>query len=324
MSEPATPGQLAPVLSIVIPLLNEEACLEETYRRVTEVVDKQGIPYELVFVDDGSTDGSRALLAAYALTDPRVRVIGLSRNFGHEMATTAGLQYARGQCAVVMDADLQDPPEVIAEFLEKWRAGYQVVFGVRERRKGETWLKKLTSFLFYRLMRQISDVKIPADTGDFRLMDRKVLDVYRQFHEEPRFFRGLISWVGFKQIGVLFVRQRRKAGFTKYRYHRLVKLAFDTITAFSTLPALCITLLAWFLAAGSFAGIGLAVLLWLVGALTPLPWMWAALGFLALWNVQFLSLAVLGEYIVRTHRHTQSRPLFVVESVIEAKSAQVP
>lgn len=323
MTDLANPTTAPPVLSVVIPLLNEEAVLDETYQRVKHVLDGLNITYEMVFVDDGSTDQSRAILAARALQDPAVRVIGLARNFGHEMATTAGLQHARGQAAVVMDADLQDPPETIPEFLQKWREGYQVVYGVRQRRKGETWLKKLTSFLFYRLMRKISDVPIPADTGDFRLMDRCVLDVYRRFQEEPRFFRGLISWIGFKQVGVPFVRQRRKAGYTKYRYHRLLKLAFDTITAFSTFPALLITILAGTLAAGSAVGIGVVLTLWLMGS--PVDnWTWAGLGFLALWNIQFLSIAVLGEYIVRTHRHTQQRPLYIVETIIEGSQATQP
>ena len=320
MTDPATPVSDSPVLSVVIPLLNEEAVLEETYQRVKQILDAQNITYEMVFVDDGSTDQSRAILAAKALQNPAVRLVCLSRNYGHEMATTAGLQHARGQAAVVMDADLQDPPEVIPQFLEKWREGYQVVYGVRERRKGETWLKKLTSFVFYRLMRQIADVKIPADTGDFRLMDRRVLDVYRQFHEEPRFFRGLIAWIGFKQTGVPFVRQRRKAGYTKYRYSRLLKLAFDTITAFSTFPALFITVLAGALAGASFIGIVAVLLLWFLGSIQLQGWMWACMGFLALWNIQFLSVAVLGEYIIRTHRHTQQRPLFIVDKVVEHPS----
>jgi dolichol-phosphate mannosyltransferase len=316
----STPTLEGPVLSVVIPLLNEEAVLDEAYHRVKTVLDREGITYEIVFVDDGSTDQSRAILAALAYKDPAVRLICLSRNFGHELATTAGLQYARGQAAVVMDADLQDPPETIPEFLQKWREGYQVVYGVRERRKGETWLKKLTSFLFYRLMGGISDVPIPRDTGDFRLMDRRVLDVYRQFHEDPRFFRGLIAWIGFKQIGVPFVRQRRKAGFTKYRYGRLLKLAFDTITAFSTFPAFFITVLAAVLAGATGLGIAVVLVLWALGMLQLEPWMWAGLGFLILWNIQYLSLAFLGEYIVRTHRHTQQRPLFIVDKIIEHPS----
>lgn len=306
-----------PVLSIVVPLLNEEAVIEKTYGRLKAHLDQLGESYELVFVDDGSTDRSRAILAAKAMLDPSVRVVALSRNFGHEMATTAGLQYARGQAAIVMDADLQDPPEMIAPFLAKWRQGYQIVYGIRTERRGEGLLKKATSFVFYRLMARIADVPIPADTGDFRLMDRCILDVYRQFREEPRFFRGLISWIGFRQVGIPFVRHGRAGGQTKYRFSRLLKLAFDTITAFSTLPALCITLLAATLAGSSLVFIAGIVALWTCGAVALEGWMWAALGFLALWNVQFLCLAVLGEYVVRTHRHSQRRPLFVVEQVIE-------
>jgi len=314
-------GFFTPVLSIVIPLLNEEAVLEETYCRLKEQLDRLGESYEIIFVDDGSTDRSRAILAAKALTDPAVRVVVLSRNFGHEMATTAGLQHARGQAAIVMDADLQDPPELIGQLVARWREGYQVVYGVRQERKGESLLKKLTSFVFYRLMGRIADVPIPADTGDFRLMDQRVLDVYRQFQEDPRFFRGLIGWIGFRQIGVPFVRRRRAGGHTKYRYGRLIKLAFDTITAFSTLPALCITLLAGGSLVMSMTLVGAISLLWAFGVIVLESWMWAALGFLFLWNVQFLSLAVLGEYVVRTHRHTQRRPLFVIDTVLENLSA---
>jgi dolichol-phosphate mannosyltransferase len=316
-SERSERSQAAPVLSVVIPLLNEEAVLAQTYACLKEHLAALGESYEIVFVDDGSTDRSRAILAALALADPAVRVVALSRNFGHELATSAGLHHARGQAVVVMDADLQDPPELIADFLARWRAGYQVVYGVRQQRRGETALKRLTSFLFYRLMGRIADVPIPADTGDFRLMDRRVLEVFAQLHEDPRFFRGLVSWIGFKQVGVPFVRRERAAGQTKYRYGRLLKLAFDTVTAFSTLPALWITLAAGACAALSAAAAVVVTGLWAVGALAVPGWGWAALGLLLLGNLQFLSLAVLGEYIVRTHRHTQRRPLYVVDAVIE-------
>jgi glycosyltransferase involved in cell wall biosynthesis len=311
-----------PVLSVVVPLLNEEEVLEATYSQLKKHLDALNITYEMIFVDDGSTDGSRALLAAKSMTDPTVRVVGLSRNFGHEMATTAGLHEARGQAAVVIDADLQDPPEVIAEFVAKWRQGYKVVYGVRQERHGETLLKKATSFLFYRLMGKIADVPIPPDTGDFRLMDRCVLEVYRKFNEDPRFFRGLIGWIGFRQIGIPFVRRQRVGGRTKYRYNRLLKLAFDTITAFSTLPALFITILAACLVGLSVAFTAVALILWATGAISLEAWQWAGLGFLALWNIQFCCIAVLGEYIVRTHRHTQRRPLYIVETHIERGASQ--
>jgi dolichol-phosphate mannosyltransferase len=312
----------APVLSIVIPFLNEEPVLEVTYAALKHHLETLGENYEIVFVDDGSTDRSRAILAARALHDPSMRIVALSRNFGHEMATTAGLHHARGQAVIVMDADLQDPPELIGEFLKKWREGFEVVYGVRQKREQETLLKKLTSFLFYRLMGKIADVPIPPDTGDFRLMDRRVLDVYDRLQEDPRFFRGLVSWVGFRQVGVPFIRRPRAAGCTKYRYSRLLKLAFDTITAFSTLPGLLITLMALALAAFSLGGAVVLVALWAVGVLTIPGWGWAALGFLALWNIQFLCLAVLGEYIVRTHRHTQRRPLYIIDCVIEGGKPQ--
>jgi dolichol-phosphate mannosyltransferase len=313
-----------PVLSVVVPFLNEEAVLEETYTTLKRHLDALGESYELVFVDDGSTDRSRAILAARALDDPAVRVVALSRNFGHEMATTAGLHHARGQAVIVMDADLQDPPELIPELLAKWRQGYQVVYGVRQERHGETLLKRATSFLFYRVLGRLADVTVPADTGDFRLMDRRVLDVYGRLQEDPRFFRGLVTWVGFKQIGVPFVRRPRAAGQTKYRYGRLLRLAFDTITGFSTLPSQLITLTA---GACAFASAAVALVvgcLWLAGAIQMAGWAWAALGFLGLFNVQFLCLAVLGEYVVRTHRLAQRRPLYVLDTVIEGGEKPEP
>ncbi len=313
-----------PVLSVVIPLLNEEDVLETTYSELKRHLDGINESYEIVFVDDGSTDRSRAILAAKSLVDPTVRVVALSRNFGHEMATTAGLHHARGQAVIVMDADLQDPPDLIPEFLKRWREGYLVVYGVRAKRERESTLKKLTSFLFYRLMGRIADVPIPPDTGDFRLMDRRVLEVYAKLNEDPRFFRGLITWIGFKQIGVPFIRRPRLAGVTKYRYSRLLKLALDTITAFSTLPSLLITITALLIFTLSVALTAGVLLLWSFGELELPGWGWAALGFLALWNIQFLALAILGEYLVRTHRHTQRRPLYIVESIIENGQATIP
>ena len=223
-----------PTLSVVVPLLNEEAVLAQTYAALTAELAATGETYELLFVDDGSTDASRAILRALSAADPRVRVVALSRNFGHEMATTAGLHLSRGQAAVVIDADLQDPPELIHQFLAHWRAGGHVVYGVRTRRDGEGPLKKLTAFLFYRLTRLVSDVSIPADAGDFRLMDRRVLDVFQALKDDPRFFRGLVPWIGFTQVAVPFVRRPRAAGTSKYRPAKLIRLAADTVTSFST------------------------------------------------------------------------------------------
>lgn len=308
---------VAPVLSVVCPLLNEEEVLDETCRRLHQEMDAIGEPYELIFVDDGSKDRSREILTQKSAADPRVRLVALSRNFGHEMATTAGLEHARGRAAIVIDADLQDPPEVMKEFVARWREGYQVVYGVRVRRDGETVFKKATAFLFYRLMSMIADMPIPPDTGDFRLIDRKVLDVYRTLTEDPRFFRGLIAWIGFRQIGIPFVRKPRAAGHSKYRPTRLVRLAFDTITAFSTFTALLVMLLAAFMIMASTGLIGAVLLGWALGYVEMEGWKWAAIGFLVLWNIQFFCTALLGEYLVRTHRHTQRRPLYIVDCLIE-------
>lgn len=307
----------SPVLSVVIPLLNEAEVLPLTYETLTRELVDIGLSYEIIFVDDGSSDGSRAYLHALTALDRRVRLLVLARNFGHEMATTAGLRHARGQAVVIMDADLQDPPALLKEFVTHWHQGYQVVYGVRRSRQGESAVKRFTAFAFYRLIGAIADVKLPADTGDFRLIDRKVLDVYNQLSEDPRFVRGLIAWVGFRQIGVPFDRQPRRAGHSKYRLQRLFKLAFDTITAFSTFPAQMISFLALGSALVSVFTVIVVILGWITGFMIWEWWMAAALAFLVLWNMQFLSLAVLGEYVIRTHRHTQQRPLYVVEALIE-------
>jgi dolichol-phosphate mannosyltransferase len=311
------PALRTPVLSVIVPLLNEADVLDETVQRLRAELDYIGEPYEIIFVDDGSTDESRAILTRHSLSDPRIRIVALSRNFGHEMATTAGLELAKGQAAIIIDADLQDPPEVMREFVARWREGYKVVYGVRARREGEGPFKKVTSYLFYRLMARIGDIPIPADTGDFRLLDRRILDVYKQLSEDPRFFRGLVSWIGFKQIGVPFVRKPRHAGYTKYRPTRLFRLAFDTITAFSSFTALIIMLTACGIAVASGLLIAGVALLSVTDVMETPGWVWADLGFLVLFNIQFLCLAVLGEYLVRTHRHTQRRPLYVVDCLIE-------
>ncbi len=313
-----------PVLSVVIPLLNEAEVIRHSYAELVVELEKLGEPFEMVFVDDGSTDNSLLILRQIAANDPRVRVVVLSRNFGHETATSAGLHYATGKAAIVIDADLQDPPELIHEFVAKWKEGYHVVYGVRARREGESLPKRLTAFLFYRIMRRLSDIPIPADTGDFRLMDRRVLDVFREMKEDPRFFRGLIPWIGFRQVGVPFVRRPRAAGQSKYRPVRLFRLAYDTLTSFSTYTAQLASLFGLGFAALSVAMMGLTAALAAVGAISLPGWSWVAGGFLLLWNVQFLFLTMLGEYIVRTHRMAQRRPLYVIDEVIQGGRPRIP
>ncbi len=222
--------------SIVAPVFNESASLPEFYRRVSDTMQSLGEPWELVVIDDGSRDNSAEIMRELARKDPHVRPVIFARNFGHQLAVTAGLDYSRGQAVVIIDSDLQDPPEVVPDLIAKWREGYEVVYAVRTEREGETWFKLFTASLFYRLIYRITDVDIPRDTGDFRLLDRKVVNVLNQMRERHRFLRGMSVWVGFKQTGVDYKRRARFAGETKYPLKKMIKFASDAITGFSYLP----------------------------------------------------------------------------------------
>ena len=235
--------------SIIAPVFNESATLPEFYRRISEVMEALGEPWELVLIDDGSRDGSTEIIRELARKDPHVRPVIFARNFGHQIAVTAGLDYSRGQAVVIIDSDLQDPPEVIPDLIAKWREGYEVVYAVRTEREGETWFKLFTASLFYRLIYRITDVDIPRDTGDFRLLDRKVVNVLNQMRERHRFLRGMSVWVGFRQTGVPYKRRARFAGETKYPLKKMIKFASDAITGFSYLPLQIATYIG-FIAAG--------------------------------------------------------------------------
>ena len=225
-----------PTISIIAPIYNEAGNIPELYRRIREVLDSTNEFWELVMIDDGSTDGSTDLIRKYRDQDDRVTPVIFARNFGHQIAVTAGLDYARGDAVVIIDADLQDPPEVILDMIAKWREGNEVVYAVRTEREGETWFKELTASVFYRLIYRITDVDIPLDTGDFRLLDRKVVDVMGQMRERHRFLRGMSVWVGFKQAGVEYKRAARHTGETKYPLKKMLRFALDGITSFSYLP----------------------------------------------------------------------------------------
>ncbi len=298
--------------SIVAPIYNELENIPELYRRVKEVMDSTGETWELVLVDDGSTDGSTNAICELASEDKRVRPVIFARNFGHQIAITAGWDYARGDAVVIIDADLQDPPEVILEMAKKWKDGYEVVYAVRAEREGESWFKLWTASLFYRIIYRITDVKIPLDTGDFRLMDRKVVDVLKQMRERHRFPRGMSAWVGFKQIGVDYKRAARVAGETKYPFRKMFRLALNAITSFSYFPLQVATFFGFASAGIAILAIPPVIYLRITGSQAFLGQATTLIAVLFLGGVQLISLGVLGEYIGRLYDEAKGRPLYIV------------
>jgi len=303
--------------SIIAPIYNEIDNLPELYRRVKEVMDSSGEPWELILVDDGSTDGSTDKIRELAQADRTVRPVIFARNFGHQVAITAGWDYARGDAVIIIDADLQDPPEVILELAKKWKEGYEVVYAVRGEREGESWFEKFTASMFYRLIYSITDVKIPVDTGDFRLMDRKVVDVLKQMKERHRFPRGMSAWVGFKQIGVTYKRVARVAGVTKYPFRKMFKLALNAITGFSYFPLQVATYVGFFSAGISILAIPIVVYMRIMGSGAFFGQATTLIAVLFLGGVQLISLGILGEYIGRLYDEAKGRPLYIVRDAPE-------
>lgn len=303
-----------PTITIIAPVYNEEPVLPELYRRISAIMDATGESWELLLVDDGSRDRSAEIIASLHAQDGRVKGISFSRNFGFQEAVTAGLDYALGDAVVLTDADLQDPPEVIPQMIAKWREGYDVVYGVRESREGETWFKLVTAKLFYRIIHRITSVNIPLDTGDFRLMDRRVVDALRQMRERNRFLRGMVPWVGYRQTGVYFKRAPRFAGEAKYSsFRRMFKFAMNAITSFSYLPLQLATYLGFTIAAISALAIVAVILLRmfspheLTGQATTL------VAVLFLGGVQLICLGIIGEYLGRIYDEVKGRPLYLID-----------
>ncbi|MFW5709020.1 MAG: glycosyltransferase family 2 protein [Chloroflexota bacterium] len=301
--------------SIVTPIYNEEGNIPILYERTREVLDSTQEPWELVMVNDGSRDGSLRLMAELAARDPRVKIVNFARNFGHQLAVTAGIDYASGRAIILMDADLQDPPEVILDLIDRWKAGYEVVYAIRAERRGESRFKIWSAKLFYRIIYRITDVNIPLDTGDFRLMDEKVADVLRHMREHHRFIRGMTSWVGFKQTGVEYVRQARHAGETKYPLRKMVRFAWDAVTSFSYFPLQVMVYFSALLGLLAILTIPVVTVLRLArgpeffgGQATSIVLL------LLLSSFQLFFLFILGQYVARIYDETRNRPLYVVAS----------
>lgn len=307
----------APTFSIVAPIFNEVGNIRELYRRINEVMHGIGEPWELVMVNDGSTDGSDEVMQELFSKDSQhVRVVNFARNFGHQMAVTAGMDYASGQAVILIDADLQDPPELIKDMVARWHEGYDVVYAVRARREGEGWFKLLTASFFYRLLYKITDVNIPLDTGDFRLMDRRVVDAVESMREKHRFLRGMVSWVGFRQVGIEYTRSKRHSGATKYPLRKMLRFAWDGITGFSYFPLQLATYLGFVIAALSLVAIVVVIYLRAFTTAEPLEGQATTLVMvLFLGGVQLISLGIIGEYLGRTYNEVKGRPLYIIRDV---------
>ncbi len=316
-------GKMKPFLSVIVPIYNEELVVAEMYKRVTEVLDRNQLDYELVIVNDGSDDRSLEIAKELARKDGRVKVISFSRNFGHQVAITAGMDSACGQVVVIIDADLQDPPEVIIDMVEKWRQGYHVVYGIRKARNGETWFKLVTAAMFYRLLRVMTPVDIPPDTGDFRLMDRKVVEEIKQMREKSRFVRGMVSWVGFRQGKVEYTRDSRFRGQTKYPFKKMLKFAIDGMLSFSDVPLKLSTTFGFACALVSFVFMmyGLVVK-WFYPETAIHGWASIFVGSLFIGGVQLICIGILGEYVGRIYEEVKRRPLYIVEKETELPAEQ--
>jgi len=305
------------ILSIVIPCYNEEEVIAETINRLLSVCDAgKGCNFELIFVDDGSRDRTRELLRTFAEKDSRIRIIGFARNFGHQIAVTAGIDAARGDAVVLIDADLQDPPEVIPDMISKWREGFDVVYGIRTERAGESRFKLTTARTFYRVLNKLSDVPIPLDTGDFRLLSRAVADALRAMPERDRFLRGMVSWAGFRQTALPYKRSGRFAGKSKYPLRKMLHFAIDGILSFSTKPLQMSIGLGMIAATIALIGIIYAIALRLFTNIWVEGWTALMIAVLFLGGAQLLCVGILGEYIGRIYNEMKKRPMYVTDEYI--------
>lgn len=313
--DPRGPGDASrPRYSFVLPVFNEEETLPTLRQRMAALLDRLDGPAEVILIDDGSRDGSATLMDAIASEDARFRCVRLSRNFGHQVAVSAGLDYARGDAVVVMDADLQDPPEVVLEMAERWKAGFDVVYGKRVARKGETFFKKTTASVFYRLLDRMSEVRIPTDVGDFRLIDRSAVDAFRAMREQNRYVRGMFAWMGFEQTAVEYVREERFAGETKYPLKKMLRLAANGIVGFSAAPLRLILSFGFVVSVLSFLAGLVVIALKLLGVDAVSGWASLIVVVFFVGGIQLIVTGVIGEYIGRIYDEVKRRPLYLVRS----------
>ena len=301
-------------LSVVIPIYNEELIIDELYKQLSESVSKITSDYELIFVNDGSRDNSFSKISQLAAVDKKVFFINFSRNFGHQIAVTAGIDSCSGNAIVIIDGDLQDPPELIREMYSKHKEGFEVVYARRTDRKGESWFKKMTAKLFYRILRKSTNIDIPIDTGDFRLIDRKVADYLKLMPEQNKFLRGQIAWLGFRQTHVLFAREKRKFGKTGYSFSKMLHFAMDGITSFSDKPLTLVTRSGFFISFLSFIIILYAIYSHYFLNRTITGWTSLIISSMFVGGIQLISIGIIGEYISRINKNVLNRPLYIVES----------
>ena len=301
-----------PKYSIVVPVYNEELIINESYKRLKEVMDKTGDDYEFIFVNDGSTDSTLEKLLAIHKTDKCVKLLDFSRNFGHQVAISAGLDYAMGDAVIVIDADLQDPPEVIPELIKKWKEGHDVVHGKRPKRVGDPFFRNLAINIYYRLLRSMTKYDIPVDVGDFRLVDQKICTVLRNLPEKNRYLRGLVSWAGFKQTQVEYIRQGRIGGETKYPLTKLIGLALSGITSFTYKPLRFASYIGFVLSMLSFTYLAYALYSKIVNNVPIIGWTSLIVINSLFYGVVFIMLGILGEYIGRIYEETKNRPLYII------------
>ncbi len=304
----------SPLYSFVIPVYNEQETLPELQRRMVELMNALDAPAEAILINDGSSDQSQQLMQSIADADRRFKVLKFSRNFGHQIAISAGIDFSSGQAVVILDADLQDPPEVIHEMIAQWKQGYQVVYAVRKERKGETFFKKASASLFYRFLRKFTEVDIPADVGDFRLVDRQAVNAFKSLRENNRYVRGLFSWIGFRQTAVNYVRAERFAGETKYPLRKMLQFAMNGVLSFSNVPLKLALHLGFLVSCSAFLYGLFAILAKLAGWYTVRGWASILVVVSFLGGIQLIVLGVIGQYIGRIYDEVKRRPIYIIES----------